>query len=182
MTKRFLFLTIAAAAIAALLGGAASARVEAGTGAAGPALRHSEVEAEDAAEATGTATSDGPSITVTRPDGTSIACAVPTGLDVTPFLSGNVKVECDDVNGVLTLREIASETGARAEIGDDGTIESEADEDNSGPGNADDRGEDESGPGNADDDPGDDGGHGDNNGHGGGDHGGSGHSGGGGDD
>jgi hypothetical protein len=186
MTTRFLFLATVAAAFAALLAGAASARFEPGTSIPGSTPHQSdttpstvaEVEADGAGEANGVAASDGASITVTRPDGTSITCAVPTGLDVTPFLTGNVKVECADVNGMLTLREIKSDTGARAEVGDDDAVETEVDDDNSGPGNADEQDEHKSGPGSADDEHGDDEGGHDNSGTGGGDHG-DGHDGGG---
>jgi hypothetical protein len=80
--------------------------------------------ASNDAEKTGTATSDGTSITVTDADGGSITCAVPAGFDVTPFLTGQVKAECKDANGVLTLTEIkSSTTGAEAESGDDGDVE-----------------------------------------------------------
>ena len=161
MTRRFLYLTVAAAAFAALLAGAASARFAPGVGGAGDSrartpLRSREdrldhgsrrrrpqrrprprTEAGDANEANGTATSDGTTITVTRTDGSTLTCTVPAGFDVTPFLTGNVKAECE--NGAL--REIRSGTGEAAEPGDD----------NSGPGNADDeQGDDNSGPGNAD--------------------------------
>jgi hypothetical protein len=60
---------------------------------------------------------------VTGSDGTSITCAVPAGLDVTPFLSGRVKAHCELVNGVLTVSELEGANGAKAEVKDDGTVE-----------------------------------------------------------
>jgi hypothetical protein len=51
----------------------------------------------------GPATSDGASITVTGANRTSIACAVPAGLDGASFLAGQVKAGCDLVNGVPTV-------------------------------------------------------------------------------
>ena len=161
---KFLLMTFVAAAFAAVLAGAASARVESGVDGAGssqrgkasPVVASTETEADDANEATGTATSDGTSITVTRTDGSTVTCAVPAGVDLTPFLTGKVKAECEDKNGVLTLRELESETGQKVEIEDDGTVETELDdEDNSGPGNAeDDEGEVDDDHGEVDDDHG----------------------------
>ena len=161
---KFLLMTFVAAAFAAVLAGAASSRVESGVDGAGssqrgkasPVVASTETEADDANEATGTATSDGTSITVTRTDGSTVTCAVPAGVDLTPFLTGKVKAECEDKNGVLTLRELESETGQKVEIEDDGTVETELDDEvNSGPGNAeDDEADDNSGPGNAEDDEG----------------------------
>lgn len=176
---RFLYLATMAAALAAIgFAGPAAARFEAG-GAAGAAASPStvtsqgsadtpepaEVENEpaEANEAVGTATTNGASVTVTSAGGTSLTCAVPAGVDVTPFLSDQVKVECDVVNGVLTLRELESATGAKVEIRGDGTVET----------NADDQGDDNQG------EQGDNHGDGDS-GHGGGDGGHSGHGGGGG--
>jgi hypothetical protein len=145
MTTRFLFLTAVAAALAVALAGPVSARVEPGGGVGGTTKQHgtpksapvaptsssstssssTEVEADDPNEATGTATTDGSAVTVTRADGTSITCSVPAGVDLTPFLTGNVKAECESVNGVLTLRELESETGAQLEVRDDGTVETD---------------------------------------------------------
>jgi hypothetical protein len=144
MTSRFLLLTVVAAGFAALLAGTASARFEPGDGGAGDSKRERHaaptsvatasspesasepgVEVPDSAEATGTATTDGSSVTVTRTDGTTLTCAVPPGVDLTPFLTGQVQLECQNVNGVLTLREIEAESGARDEVNDDGTSETE---------------------------------------------------------
>jgi uncharacterized membrane protein YgcG len=184
---RFLYLTTIAAALAAIpFAGPAAARFEAGGGggaaastttaastASGNAAEPAEVENEAAEveqnEAVGTVTTDGVSVTVTRANGTSISCAVPVGVDLTPFVSGQAKAECDLVNGVLTLRELRSAT-ARVEVGEDDQAENEDVDDNSGPSA-------NSGPGNAEDDQGDD-----NSGPGGGDQGDDGGLGGGGDD
>lgn len=75
------------------------------------------------AEASGTASlsADGKSVTITGAGGATLTCAVPTGLDVKPFLTGKVEAKCQTVNGVLTLTRISSEDGAVAKAGEDRT-------------------------------------------------------------
>jgi hypothetical protein len=69
-------------------------------------------------ELTGTATAsaDGSSVTIVGANGASLTCAVPAGMDLTPFLTGSVEATCESVGGLLTLTEIKSEeTGTEAE-------------------------------------------------------------------
>ena len=160
MKKASLLLAVmGATAVALLVAGPGAAQLDehgrAATTARSEPLAHE-------LEATGTAsTSVDGLITVTAVDGSSLTCAVPPALDLSSVGSGDVKIECELVNGVPTLRELNAENGAKVEVGDDedegevedddaGEVDHSGPSANSGPGSANDD-DGHSGPGGGDD-------------------------------